>query len=199
MMIKQSTETIVKPENIWKHFEEHKSKLREIMEPVAINDEYDVIIYLTNENELPCLIAESSNFKNQEHRIKDEKSCTETARMVYNLYLTEQIIMVIMNEEEDEDTEPDVEDEIFEREADLDSFVERFIEDAFEGDPILYSNKLQSVVEDCKEHFLEYLYRKHGLSAYRPMELEDDDGVFIENYPYECMEYDSCSLYDDKK
>ena len=53
------------------------------------------------------------------------------------------------------------------------------------------------MVEDVKEHLLEYFYRKHGLSVYRPMELEDDEGVFIEDYPYECMEFDPNPMYDD--
>ena len=58
---------------------------------------------------------------------------------------------------------------------------------------------IEDVIEDCKEHFLEYMYRKHHLDIYRPMELEDDDGVFFKEYPYEYIEFSDAPLYSETK
>lgn len=47
------------------------------------------------------------------------------------------------------------------------------------------------IAEDVLDHMCEYLYRKYGISARRPMILEDENGEeFFEEYPYECMEFD---------
>ena len=194
-MTVNESDVLISPENIWAYFEKHREELKKKSETVAQNDDFDVLICLGVENDLPILTVESSNVDSVEFIIEDKESCAETVTGVYELYLTDQIISVIL----DETDELELEDRIAEREADIDSFVRRFLEDLFEDEPILYSETMDDVVEDCKEHFLEYLYRKHKLSAYRPMELEDDEGVFVEDHPYECFEYEPCSLYDEKK
>lgn len=190
-MSASDTTIFVKPDDIWKYFQDNREKLKTTMIAVAQSDLYDVTIYLSDDSGLPTLIIESSNVESEEFSITDEESCMTTASMVYDLYLTEQIVTVMMQESENSEME--------EREADIDGFILRLLEDLLSDDPILYSDLIESVVQDCKEHFLEYLYRKHGLSVYRPMELEDDEGVFVEDYPYECMEFDPNPLYDDKK
>lgn len=196
------TKIIIQPEDLWEYFTKHRIELVNKMEPVATNDEYDVVIYLTNDNGLPSLMIESSNVESEEYVVEDEESCSATVQMVYDLYLTEQIMTVMMEEAEgydDDMSQLELEDMMAEREADIDGFFTRLIEDLFPDEQILYTDLMDDLVEDCKEHMLEYLYRKHGLSVYRPMELEDDEGVFIEDYPYECMEFNPNPMYDDFK
>lgn len=194
---------IVKPEEIWDYFDKRRAGLIKTMQPVAINEEYDVTIYLTNNSGLPSLVVESENIESVEFIITDKESCVATVQEVYDLYLTEQFLTVVMEEAESDDeelSESDIAEEISQREDDLTGCVLRFIEDALDEDnQILYTDLIDDIVEDCKEHFLEYLYRKHGVSTYRPMELEDEDGVFIEDYPYEYMEFEPSPLYDDFK
>lgn len=191
---------IVPPEKLWDYFQEHRASLAKTMELVAENDDYDVILYLSEENGLPTLMVESSNIESIEYHITGEEDCAITAEMVYDLYLTDQIMTVMMEEAEgynDDMSQLEAEDVIAEREADIDGFFTRLIEDLFPDEPILYTDLMDDLVDDCKEHMLEYLYRKHGLSVYRPMELEDDEGIFIEEYPYECMEFAPNPMYDD--
>lgn len=191
---------IVTPEKLWGYFEEHRTSLLKTMELVAENDEYDVVIYLSNEDGVLTLTVESSNIETVEYPITDKEECEVTAEMVYDLYLTEQFMTVMVEEAEgydDDMSQLELEDMMAEREADIDGFFTRLIEDLFPEEPILYTDLIDDLVDDCKEHMLEYLYRKHGLSVYRPMELEDDDGIFIEEYPYECMEFDPNPMYDD--
>ncbi len=190
----------VEPKDIWEYFNENRNELLTDMVSVAENGDFDVIIYLTSDDDKPCLIVESSNCETKEFNIKDEESCEVIAAEVYNIYLTDRIIEVITIEDiESEAVEMDTDDIISERESDLDCFVLRFLEDVLGEDPVLYSDKIDDIVEDCKERFLEHLYRKHKLSIYRPMELEDDEGVFFEEYPYECMEFETNPLYDKEK
>lgn len=188
---------ITEAKDIWDFFQNSRAELLHDMVTVAENDDFDVIIYLTNNDGKPCLMIESSNVQSAEFIIEDEASCEATVNEVYDTYLTDKIIEVIAEEEMEADLE--LEDAMAEREADIDSFILRLLEDLFSDEPIIYSDLIDDVVQDCKEHFLEYLYRKHGLSVYRPMELEDDEGEFVEDYPYECMEFEPNPMYDDFK
>lgn len=196
-MFSAETDIIIKPEEIWKYFIEHREELKSSMEPVAQNDDYDVIIYLTNEDDMPCLTIESSNVESEEYHVEGEDSCEDTVRLVYDLYLTDQIMSLVAGEEM---AKIDREDMIADREYELDDAVMSFICTAA-GDEYGYTDieVPDDVIEDCKEHFLEYLYRKHGLEIRRPMELEDDEGEFFEEYPYDCMEFDPNPMYDDFK
>lgn len=186
---------IIEPKDIWEYFKEHHIALMHDMVIVAENNDFDVVIYLTNEENKPCLVIESSNVESTEFCVENEDNCEAVVQEVYNLYLTDRIMTVIAEEVE----EISQEDVIDERELDLDSFVMRFLEDVLDENPILYTDIINDVAQDCKEHFLEYLYRKHGLSVYRPMELEDEnEEIFFEDYPYECMEFDPSPLYKEE-
>lgn len=192
---------IIPATELWVYFEKNRHSLIQNMAIAAQNDDYDVTIYLSNQDGLPCLTIESSNLETEEYVIEDKDDSSEIAEMVYELYLTDKVVSVMMDsfDDDDEVVELTPEELMDEREADIDSFVSRFLEDLLPDNPIVYSDLIEDVIADCKEHFLEYLYRKHNLSVYRPMELEDDEGVFVEDYPYECMEFEPCSLYDEKK
>lgn len=194
-MYSANANIIVEAKDIWDYFQNGRAELLHDMVTVAENDDFDVIIYLTNNDGKPCLMIESSNVQSTEFIIEDEASCEATVSEVYDTYLTDKIIEVIAEEEMEADLE--LEATMEEREADITSFFERLIEDLFPDEPIIYSDLMADLVEDCKEHLLEWFYRKHGLSVYRPMELEDDEGVFVEDYPYECMEFEPNPMYDD--
>lgn len=198
-MYSSKAKIFVPPKDLWEYFDKNRLHLLSVMEPIAQNSDFDVIIYISNDRGLPLLTIESSNVDSVGFPIESKNTCEATASKVYELYLTEQIVSVMMEEIESETEELDIEDVIAEREADIDSFFERLIDDLFGVASGCDTVVNQDVINDCKEHLLEYLYRKHGLSVYRPMELEDDDGVFVEDYPYECMDFEPCSLYDEAK
>lgn len=188
---------IIDAKDVWNYFTEHRKELVEDMITIAENTDFDVTIYLTNEDDLPYLMVESDNINSVQINIEDEESCGSIVQEAYKQYLTENILSIIAAEQE---AEEDVELIIAEREGDIDGFILRLLEDLFGDDePIIYSEEVDDIVEDCKEHFLEYLYRKHNLSVYRPMELEDDEGVFFEEYPYEYMNFEPNPLYENDK
>lgn len=188
---------IIEAKDVWNYFTEHRKELIEDMITIAENTDFDVTIYLTNEDDLPYLMVESDNINSVQINIEDEESCGSIVQEAYKQYLTENILSIIAAEQE---AEEDVELIIEEREGDIDGFILRLLEDLFGDDEqIIYSEEVDDIVEDCKEHFLEYLYRKHNLSVYRPMELEDDEGVFFEEYPYEYMNFEPNPLYENDK
>lgn len=96
------------------------------------------------------------------------------------------------SEEDCDDTPEFCEDEIFEREEWLDQAVMDFLETVIGDDFQMYEpDALGDLVEDCKDHFLEYLARKHSVPVFRPMLLEDEDGNdYYSEYPYEEMEFE---------
>lgn len=72
---------------------------------------------------------------------------------------------------------------IEDREDELDMLVFNFIDGITDGDDL--DEITDEVLQDCKEHFLEYIYTKHGIQAYRPMVLCDETGnEMIFDYPY---------------
>lgn len=94
--------------------------------------------------------------------------------------------------EEDELTDLEIEDMISERESELDCAVWELLETVLQG---VYCDDccedFDDMLDDLKEHFLEYMARKHDLPVYRPMILEYDDGTEeLSEYPYEEMEFD---------
>ena len=103
---------------------------------------------------------------------------------VYSWKEAEEIIEAYIG---NSDEELEIEAREFELSEATEIFVSSVVSD-IEVDP--------EVIEDCKEHFLEYMYRKFGLSIHRPMVLEDEEGEeFFEEYPYECMEFEDAPLY----
>ena len=83
--------------------------------------------------------------------------------------------------------------EIEKSEDALDEAVEYFISSILDDEHSVFGDVpiSQEVIEDCKEHFLEYLYRKHGFNIRRPMVLEDENGEdFFEEYPYPCLVFE---------
>ena len=117
-----------------------------------------------------------------------EKTCSK----IYDEYLTDKVVDILTEIAEDEEESLlEQQDAIEEREMELDIAVSEFISAVLGGDAYLDSEDYDDIIEDCKDHFLEYLARKHGLDIFRPMVLEDEDGEdFYEEYPYDCMEFD---------
>lgn len=196
-MFVTGAEIKVQPSEIWDFFCKNKQRLLNDCEIVAESNDFDVVIYLTCVKDRPCLMIESSNVESAEFTMSPQgDDCEIVAEEIYDTYLTDKIISVMEDESGGFFSDDDISSETL-REEELSCAVLHFIEDVVGDDPILYEDLLDDVVEDCKEHFLEYLYREHDISVYRPMELEDEDGVFQEDYPYECMEFDPNPIYED--
>lgn len=187
------------PTEIWDIFQCDKEKLRTTMKEIAENPEFDVTIFLTETDRgtqmLPNIVVYMDGGQLYEEAAVNEGDCIQTVRKIYFEYLTEDRIInnVIKSSEEhaEEEDEDDIQDDIDMREEELDNAVFNFMTNILDSPLECITEDADEIYEDFKEHALEYLARKWDLKIYRPMILEDDDGEeFLEEYPYEVMEYD---------
>lgn len=185
-------EIIIEARNLWKYLQEQdaKGQLNNIMYEIAKSEEYGTMVYVTkDEKGRYCISVEADDIEVFSDFIYDKGDAEDICNKVYDDYLTDRVIERLM--ELDEDSALAQTDEIELREEELDELVTTFITEVLGGDTYFDGVDFDEIVYDCKEHFLEYMARKHGLAIYRPMILEDEDGEdFFEEYPYECMEFD---------
>lgn len=187
---------IVNASDVWDYFQKHKAEFGENEHVIAENEEFGVEISLTSEDGLPCFIVTADGYQYDEKRAVSAKDCKETVEVLYEDFLTDKFI----DGDEYEESRLNQEDMMAERELELDDAITMLLDTVIEEDVTLFLGpEADDVCEDVKDHLLEYLYRKHGISTRRPMVLEDTETGedFFEEYPYEHMEFedDDNSLY----
>lgn len=177
-------EILVQPKEVWDLYLTCKDSLRETVRELANNAEYGILIYLTENNwREPCIVVEADDIEIYSEVIRNKNNATATCTRIFDDYLTDRVIEIISDME---DTSADY---IQEREEELTDATQDFIYAVLGGCGAI--EFYEDVVEDCKEHFLEYLARRHNIAIHRPMFLVDDDGEeFYEEYPYDCMEFE---------
>ena len=183
---------------VWDYFQKHKKELEGTEHIIAENEEYGVEISLSAEHDLPCFIVTADGYQYAEERAVSASDCKETVEMLYEYYLTESFV----DGEGCEESRLDQEDEIAERELELDDAFTMLLDTLIEEDlGLFFGAEADDIIEDIKDHTLEYLYRKHGISVRRPMVLEDEENGedFFEEYPYDSMvfEDEDNPLYKD--
>lgn len=169
------------------YFRKNKSELEVKMEKIAENQEYGVEIFLSSTYGSPTITVMADDIQQYE-AVTDLFHLEDVCKIAYDRYLDNAVSSLVFAEAD----EPNLDDneslllDIDDRESELDAAVEDFL-----GTVLRKFDITDKVREDIKEHFLEYLYRKHRLKIYRPMYLEDEQGNdFFEEYPYECMEFE---------
>lgn len=184
-------EIIIESRSLWNYLQEQdkKGQLDNMMYEIAKNDEYGTVVYVSKDNESRyCITVEADDMEIYSDYIYNKDEAEEICNKVYNNYLTDRVVDVLM--ESKEDSALAQMDEIEIREEELSEIVATFIMNVLGGDTCFDITNFDEIINDCKEHFLEYMARKHGFAIYRPMILEDENGEdFFEEYPYECMEF----------
>ena len=188
---------IVEISDVWQYFNDHTNALKSNLCLIASNKEYGVEIYITEMMDSPFFSVTADGYQLTEDSATTEDECKEAVQNLYDKYLTGKFIddenLPFDELPEDDMSSIETEDIIYERETELDDAVMFLISMATEStvDDSVSSEVYDDIVQDAKEHFLEYLARKHDLKIYRPMMLEDENGEeFFDEYPYECMEFD---------
>lgn len=192
-----SKKVILTPSEVWKFFDDNGFKFTSKVFEIAENKEFGVVIYLSAEGINPSFIVTQDDVTVYEEVAISPIDCERTVEEIYDKYLTSKVIDVIdggkasplplpavASDEEDDDHELEIEA----READLDEalygFLSAVVDDSRELDYLE-----PDIIEDIKDNFLEYLAREHGFTIYRPMYLEDDEGEWFEEYPYDHMDF----------
>lgn len=183
----------VSASDVWGYFQDAREDLKSHMHQIAGNPEYGVAIFVTEDSGLPSIVVTADDVQVYEERAVNTHDCQKTVEKIYDDYLTSKVIASLSGGDDSDDlTALDIEDMIAEREGELDTAVYEFVMTATQGayfdDHI---SDFDDILEDLKEHFLEYMARKHELPVYRPMMLEYEDGTEeISEYPYEDIEFE---------
>lgn len=188
-----ATKITVLASDVWGYFQDAKEDLRLHMHQIAGNPEYGVEIFVTEDSGLPSIVVTADDVQVYDETAVNAHDCQKTVEKVYNDYLTPKVITSLSGNNDSEGlTNLGIEDIIDDRECELDAAVYDFVMTATQEAYIdNYAVDIDDVMEDLKEHFLEYMARKHGLPVYRPMMLEYEDGSEeMSEYPYEDMEFD---------
>ena len=185
---------MISASDVWDYFQKHKDDLQNTEHIIADNEEYGISISLSSENGLPCIIVTADGYQYAEERAVSATDCKETVKMLYDYYLTGKFA----TGEEPEGI--DQNDMISERETELDEAIMLFLDTAIEADVAeFFGEETDEIVEDVKDHILEYLYKKHNISVRRPMILEDIETKedFFEEYPYNSMVFEDEDASED--
>lgn len=170
------------PDRVWAYYTQHKTELAYSEKIIADNPEYGIEITMTSFGKGCCTIIVTADDTPIREEEVDSTDCRAVVTELYDEYLTPSAIDSLdtgANIEADELSDMHV------REIELDEAIVAFVEAATDSfNPSLSAE----AIRDLKEHFLEYLWEKHRISPYRPMYLEDENGVkFYDEFPYECM------------
>lgn len=170
----------VYPDDIWDYFLDCQiSSCNSVFDEIAYNREYGVSVYL---GETEVGYPEFSVFDDGDEIFYEEartpEECADILEMIYDTYLPDgKIIDCYESKYEEEEVISRREDTLY---AATHNFFAEVLDLALPD-----SQDFDNVIEDCMNHFLEYMARKHNLDIYRPMYLEDENGkVSFEEYPY---------------
>ena len=187
-------EIMIDSSELWDYCEENEDTLLTAQHMIAENPDYGMSVWITCESGSPEIIVESDDIEIYREEILNGKDAKRTADRIYEEYLSIKAIETVTEAEDDGTVYVDDEDEdnqvlINEREDDLDAAVMEFVN--IVSDTGCYNIK-DEVLDDLKEHFLEYMHKTWGIGIYRPMYLEDVDTgeEYFTEYPYEDMVFD---------
>lgn len=187
---------VLKPNEVWKYAMEHFSWIKDTPFVIGSNKESGIEITLSVDEEYPVIFVTSDGEEVDYEVVKSSADCEATVSEIYDTWLPTGTASNTLVKDELDGEEADYESEIREkesidqREMELDECIDWILS---EIDPE-YLEELGTVTtdevfSDLKDMICEYLYKKCGISVYRPMYLENEHGV-DEYYEYPYPEMD---------
>lgn len=204
----------VQHDKTWEFFFENRQKLHNKMLLLASNAEIEgttTSIYMSEEDGFPQFVVFVDDEPVYMTEVCNKKQCVQEAKDLYDQYIYD-----LYNDDDPDDildqfgsAAPAAEsDEEIENERSI-CYSEDALDQAFGGllETIAEQDYYQrpdadKISDDIKELVCEYLYRKYGISVYRPMYLEDENNKeFFVEHPYEHMVFDDPDnpLYKENK
>lgn len=189
----------VQAADTWKYLQDHAEELDETMVVIGSDSETGVAIYITKHDEYAQFVVMADDMVECEDFGVSESDCEKTVSKLYETYLYNYVNSTLSAKADDDGRDEEIEM----RDIQLQNAIEDFLDIAIEDSDVtrgMNVHEYTEMVDDLKEHFLEYMYRRWGLLIYRPMYLEDEKGeTFFEEYPYQCLEFDDAPLYPASK
>lgn len=180
---------ILEPSEVWDYCVQHAESLAGSSKLIADNIMSGAQVYLSLFGDIPTIFACVDSEEVDEEPIRDEEDCKETVEMFYDRYLDDFIDEAIVDSVSGT-TRDDEEMLIDEREIEISDTIADMVEALV---PNIYDmeDDMGEICEELADLICEFLYRNHGISVYRPMYLEcEDGGEEFCKHPYEEMEFD---------
>lgn len=187
---------VLKPNEVWKYAMEHFSWIKDTPFVIGNNEESGIEITLSVDEEYPVIIVTSDDEEVDYEVVKSSADCEATVSEIYDTWLPTGTASNTLVKDELDDDEPDYESEIRkkesidQREMELDECIDWILSE-IEPEYLdeLGAVTTDEVFSDLKDMICEYLYKKCGISVYRPMYLENEHGI-DEYYEYPYPEMD---------
>lgn len=200
----------IEASDVWDYAQEHAEELVNISHIIASNDDYGIEVLISKDDiddDAVYIYVEADDEEVYGKYITDRTQSAKIVKDIYDDYLTSKVLETlgycevnVISSDDDDDEELDKEvqvdiedDDIQCRENDLDFAVNDFIETVTDCtlSHIFSNQQAEEILQDCKEHFLEYMARKWGIDIYRPMYLYTEKGErYFTEFPYEEMVFD---------
>lgn len=187
---------LLNPDEVWDYFHDNSEEFVDYDELIAYNEAFGVEVYLGSYKGYVLISVMVDSVLDYERVATTQKDCEDTVSKVYNEYLVDSLIFDdadgIAEADKDDDIVVDDNTIIDDNEDELDSAVIDFLITSLKMSYVEVMRIPKKVRDDLKDHFLEYMYRMHGIEAYRPMiiEYDNDDEEFTTN-PYKNLAFDS--------
>lgn len=183
---------------VWSFFYKNKERCKEEMIEIAYNDETKYAVYLTEDDGYPMLsVCHGNDEPEYDEGAISKDDCTETAKRIFERYLfpvtvyNEKNVISQSNGSEYKvkaDTQQEMEDEIYQREDELQLALCNFLQIVFENeDDDILNTYGEAIINEILDYFLEYLGAEHCFPIRRPTFVSDPEtgAEFYTEYPYD--------------
>lgn len=187
---------IIQAADVWSYWSKCRERLRTEPYDIAENEEYGIVVELTTSpGSNPEIVVFADDDEIYREIVYGSANCNACVLEIYRDYITgnpqeELNAYYKTHDKTDNDAAKDREYQIENREEEIKSSVFGLLSTVFADTDI---PKLEAITDEATDGVLEFLYKKYRLPVYRPMVLEDDDGEFFEEYPYEHMVFEEGS------
>ncbi len=190
------------PAELWDLYNKNKDELVTKTRVIAENPDFDVMVFLTSEQRgkfiLPNILVWEDCAEIYNECAVGEDDLISTAESIYAKYLDDDAILKRHFGEDDADADEDKEEneqelEIDRRESELYDAAEDFLYTVTGGqlEKIAGFSETDKIIGDLINRTCEWLSMEHGISVFRPMMLEDEDGEeFYDEYPYDLLTFE---------
>lgn len=169
----------IDPQDVWDYYKENFEYEDPEIVLIAENEDYGIEISLSDDDGTALITVEQDGMVIEEECFMTKADCCKTVEDFYDLYLTESIFSLDSFSDKNDRHDYEIED----REDDLNDAFSALLSEIL--DVSVISDEIKEILEDVKDHTIEYIARKHKKRIRRPMYLEDETGEpFFEEYPY---------------
>lgn len=196
-----SLKIYVHSNELWGFYTQNKKRCQEEMILIAENTDTEYAVYMTDDDgTLMFSVCKGEKEPEYEEYVLDADDCEASVKKLFVRYLIPFTVIderaalsdsSVYNTDDDELSLSwqDLEDEMYEREDELDLAIKDFLAVVLQepdGETISTEHG-EEFIQEVLHHILEYLTNEHCLQIYRPMFLNDDntDNKIYSQFPYE--------------